>query len=163
MKILVQRVTSASVEVDPSFAKASEDMKKVVGQINKGLLVFLGVGKDDSEAEVDYLVEKLINLRVFADGDPSTGSGQVKHFEKSLLEVEGEVLVVSQFTLYGSCEKGRRPDFFNSAGPEKAKELYEQFINKLKSKNIKTQSGEFGAYMQVKLVNDGPTTFLLEK
>ena len=145
MKVLIQRVNTASVEVE----------NEVVGQINKGFLVFLGVGKDDTETEVDYLVEKLVNLRMFADGD--------KHFEKSLLGINGEVLVVSQFTLYGSCDKGRRPDFFASAGPEKAKDLYKLFIDKLKLKNIKTESGEFGAYMQVKLVNDGPSTFLLEK
>ncbi|NQT49655.1 D-tyrosyl-tRNA(Tyr) deacylase [Candidatus Kuenenbacteria bacterium] len=145
MKILLQRVTSASVEVE----------SKVVGQIGSGLLVFLGVGKEDFEAEVDFLVEKLINMRVFPVED--------KHFDKSLLEVDGEVLVISQFTLYGNCEKGRRPDFFASAGPEKAEELYNKFIEKLKTKNIKVESGEFGAYMQVKLVNDGPSTFLLEK
>ena len=96
MKLLIQRVTSASVEVE----------KKVVGQINNGILVFLGVGKDDSEAEVDYLVEKLINLRVFAEDDPSTGSGQVKHFEKSLLEVNGEVLVVSQSRCTAVAKRG---------------------------------------------------------
>ena len=145
MKLLLQRVNSASVEVD----------NKIVGQINKGLLVFLGVGKNDSEAEADYLVEKVINLRIFSDGD--------KHFEKSLLEVGGEVLVVSQFTLYANCGKGRRPDFFDSAEPSKAEALYNKFINKLKSKNIKTEAGKFGAYMQVKLENDGPSTFWLEK
>ncbi len=153
MKVLLQRVNLASVEVD----------NKVVGKIGKGLLAFLGVGKEDSEVEVTTLVEKLINLRIFPVEDPSTSSGQGKHFDKSLLEVGGEVLVVSQFTLYANCEKGRRPDFFDSADPKKAEDLYNKFIDKLKSKNIKTEAGKFGAYMQVNLENDGPCTFWLER
>lgn len=152
MKLLIQRVNSASVEVE----------NKVVGQIKKGLLVFLGVEKDDTREKADDLIKKLLNLRVFANKDNS------KHFDQSLLDIQGEVLVVSQFTLCADLSKGRRPDFYQAASPDLAKELYQYFVSKLKVESPKgapsglnVQTGEFGAYMQVKLENDGPSTFVL--
>jgi len=145
MRCLIQRVKSAAVDVEG----------QIVGKIGKGLLIFLGIGKDDIDEKIDLMVEKIINLRVFENED--------KHFDLSLLDIKGEALVVSQFTLYGNCDRGRRPDFFDSADPTRAEALYDKFIEKFKSKNIKTEAGRFGAYMQVKLVNDGPSTFLLEK
>ena len=145
MKCLIQRVKSAAAHVDG----------QVVGKIGQGLLIFLGIGRDDIDEKIDLMIEKIINLRVFENED--------KHFDLSLLDIKGEALVVSQFTLYGNCDRGRRPDFFDSADPVRAEELYNKFIDKLKSKNIKTESGRFGACMQVQLVNDGPSTFLLEK
>jgi len=144
MKVLIQRVNHAQVRVG----------EEVVGKIENGLLVFLGIGKDDTEDAVDYLVEKIVNLRIFSN---DTGK-----FDLSLLDAKGEVLVVSQFTLYGNCDKGRRPDFFESADPVRATQLYKSFVHRLKEKNIETQTGEFGAYMKVELENDGPVTFMLE-
>jgi D-aminoacyl-tRNA deacylase len=145
MKLLIQRVKSAQVLVN----------KKVVGSIGNGVLVFLGITKEDNGNEIDYLVNKLTNLRIFANED--------KHFDKSLLDVQGEALIVSQFTLCSACEKGRRPDFFAAAEPFRAKKLYDDFITKLEATGVSVSTGEFGAYMQVKLENDGPATFLLEK
>jgi D-aminoacyl-tRNA deacylase len=145
MKILIQRVNSAQVIVK----------EKVVGQINKGLLVFLGISKYDTGEEIDYLVNKLVGLRIFENGE--------KGFDLSIEDVKGEALIVSQFTLCGACEKGRRPDFFAAAEPFRAKEIYDRFIKAVQDKGIKVSTGEFGAYMQVKLENDGPVTFMLEK
>lgn len=145
MKLLIQRVKSAEVLVKGQS----------VGKIGQGLLVFLAIDKQDTGDEVDYLVNKLINLRVFAHDD--------KPFDLSLKEIKGEILLVSQFTLCGACEKGRRPDFFAAAEPFRAKKIYDQFIDKLKAEDTIVATGEFGAYMQVKLENDGPATFMLEK
>mgnify|MGYP003969939555 FL=1 len=145
MKLLIQRVKNAQVLIKD----------KVVGEIGNGVLVFLAIIKDDTGEEGDYLVNKLTNLRIFENED--------KAFDKSLLEVEGEALIVSQFTLCSACEKGRRPDFFAAAEPFRAKKIYDEFITKLEATGLKVSTGEFGAYMQVKLENDGPATFLIER
>lgn len=144
MRAVVQRVKESKVEVDG----------KVIGSIGSGLLVLLGVGKEDDEKDVKYLVEKILNLRIFDDE-----SGKMN---LSLLDVKGELLVVSQFTLYGDCRRGRRPSYSESAPPENAKKLYEKFVEFSKNYGIKVETGEFGANMQVSLVNDGPVTLLLD-
>ncbi len=143
MKLLIQRVKQASVTID----------EQTIGQIDSGLLLFLGIHRDDTEKDIDYLVNKVVNLRLF----PSEKSG----FDHSALELEKEILVVSQFTLYGDCKKGRRPDFNDVAKPEQAVALYEQFIQKIKETGLKIATGQFQAHMEVKLVNDGPVTLFL--
>ncbi len=144
MRIILQRVSSASVEVDGD----------ITGSINKGLLVFIGVGENDSEKECERLAEKIVNLRIFSDENDK--------INLSLKDVEGAILVVSQFTLYADCRKGNRPNFTQAGKPEVAERLYNYIIKLFKEKNIFTQSGVFGANMQVSLVNDGPFTVLLE-
>ncbi len=144
MKTVVQRVNFAKVTVD----------EKVVGEITGGILIFLGVTQADSDTDIDYLVNKIANLRVFPKDQ--------KEFEVSLLESKGEALVVSQFTLYGNCANGRRPDFISAAKPDIAEVLYNKFVQRLKALNIKTETGVFGADMQVSLENDGPATFVIE-
>ena len=145
MKLLIQRAKTASVVIKG----------ETVGKIGQGLLAFLSIEKSDTGEEIDYLVNKLVNLRIFGQGD--------KPFDLSLKDIDGEVLVVSQFTLCGACEKGRRPDFFGAAEPFRAKKIYDDFVTKLKTEEVKVETGEFGAYMQVNLENDGPATFMLEK
>ena len=127
----------------------------VVGRIDKGLVVFLGIGANDTLDQVEYLAKKLINLRIFPD---SQGKMNL-----SLLDLSYSVLLVSQFTLYGNCDKGNRPSFIDSAPPAEAIPLYEAFIQSLKEKKIHTETGQFGADMQVSIVNDGPVTFMIEK
>lgn len=144
MRAVVQRVDEASVVVD----------EKTVGSIEKGLLVLLGVGEEDNERDLDYLVEKIIGLRIFQDENDK--------MNLSLIDVRGELLVVSQFTLYGDARKGKRPSFSSSAGPEVGNKYYEEFVNKAKEYGIKTETGIFGADMKVKLVNNGPVTILLD-
>ena len=144
MRAVVQRVKQAKVDVDG----------RTVGEIGPGLLVFLGIGMDDSEKDGEYLANKIAHLRVFSDAQGA--------MNRSLLEMEGEALVVSQFTLWGDCRKGRRPSFAHAARPEKARELYVQFIRILKEKGLRTASGEFQEMMDVHLVNDGPVTLLLD-
>ena len=144
MKALIQRVKQAKVTVDD----------EITGEIGKGILVLLGVAHEDSEKDVDYLVNKITQLRIF----PSNKSG----FDQSLEEVKGSLLVVSQFTLYGSTKKGRRPDFTASARPELAESLYDLFIQKARDKGLEVACGRFGAMMDVELVNDGPVTLMLE-
>ena len=144
MRAVVQRVKESKVMVKG----------KTVGQIKRGFLILLGVGKDDTSEDCEYLTNKIVNLRIFEDLDG--------RFNLSLLEIEGEALVVSQFTLYGDCRKGRRPSFSNAAPPSKAKELYEKFIDILMKKGIKVQSGIFQEMMDVYLINDGPVTLLLD-
>ncbi len=147
MKLLLQKVTSASVTVDSS----------VVGEISKGYLLLLGVMEGDGEEQAERLAEKVVNLRLF-DGE----GGKIN--DQSLLDIGGEALVVSQFTLAGSLKKGNRPDYTAAADPESAEKLYEYFMEKLKSLGVsKVEAGEFGARMQVKLINDGPVTLCLEK
>ena len=145
MKLVVQRVNSAKVEVNG----------KIVGAITKGFLVLLGVTHNDTKEIADYLVKKLCNLRVFEDE-----SGKMN---LSLKDVNGELLIVSQFTLYADCSSGNRPSFINAAKPDKANELYEYFCEKCKENNLKVQKGIFGADMKVSLLNDGPVTIILEK
>jgi len=146
MNLVVQRVNSASVEVN----------KKIIGKIDKGFLVFLGITHEDDRSIADYLVNKLINLRVFEDENGK--------MNLSLKDIEGQLLIISQFTLYADTKKsGNRPSFTDAAKPEYANSLYEYFISKCKEKGIYTQTGEFGADMKVKLINDGPVTIILEK
>ena len=127
---------------------------ETVGQIGSGLLILLGIARTDSQQDADYLVEKIIHLRIFPD--------QAGRMNRSIMEVGGRLLVVSQFTLYGDCKRGRRPSFDEAAPPEKARELYEYFVNQLKSSNIMIETGVFQAEMEVHLVNDGPVTLILE-
>lgn len=140
----MQRVSEASVEVDGA----------VVGSIGRGLLVLLGVGRNDSDSDLDYMVDKILNLRIFEDSEGK--------MNLSLLDVGGDVLVVSQFTLYGDCRKGRRPSFSDSAGPDVAKPMYLKFIDKVRSSGVTVGEGIFGAMMSVRLCNDGPVTILVD-
>ena len=144
MRAVVQRVKSASVKVEG----------ELVSEIGAGVLVFLGVAHDDTETELEYIANKVANLRIFEDEEGK--------MNRSLLETGGAALVVSQFTLYGDCRKGRRPSFINAARPEVANALYEQFITALEQQNVPTQGGTFQAMMDVQLVNDGPVTILLD-
>lgn len=145
MKALLQRTTGASVRVDG----------EVIGKIGPGLVILLGVTHDDSEKDIDFLVNKIVNLRVFP-GEGSSG------FDRSILEEKKEVLVVSQFTLYADCNNGRRPGFSYAARPEEAEPLYELFVRKMKETGITVATGQFQADMKVELVNDGPVTLMLE-
>lgn len=144
MKLIIQRVANAKVEVD----------NKIIGQIEKGFMVLLGVTHTDTKENVNYLVKKLLNLRIFPDENYK--------MNLSLKDIKGELLVVSQFTLYADCKKGNRPSFVEAAKPEQANELYQYFISKCQEENINVQTGEFGAHMQVSLLNDGPVTIILE-
>ncbi len=145
MKVLVQRVKSASVKING----------EVYSRIGKGLLVFLGVEKEDSQLHADKLVNKIVNLRIFEDENAKMNF--------SLKDVNGEIMVVSQFTLCGDCRKGTRPSFDKSAPPNFAYDLYEYFISKLVQCGLKVSTGKFKAMMDVELINDGPVTFWLEK
>ena len=144
MRAVVQRVKSASVTVDGER----------VSEIGAGVLVFLGVAHEDTSTELEYIVNKIANLRIFEDAEGKMNC--------SLLETGGAALVVSQFTLYGDCRKGRRPSFINAARPEVANALYEAFIVALEKRNVPTQGGTFQAMMDVQLINDGPVTILLD-
>lgn len=145
MKLVIQRVKRASVEIN----------KEIVGKIEQGFLVLLGVGPEDTEETADFLAQKLIKLRIFEDENGK--------MNLSLKNINGELLIVSQFTLYADCTGGNRPSFINAAKPDKANELYEYFIKKCEEENIKVEHGIFGADMKVELLNDGPVTILLEK
>lgn len=144
MRAVVQRVVSSNVKVDG----------EVTGEIKKGLLVLLGVGEDDTEKDISYMVEKIVNLRIFEDEN--------EKMNLSLKDVGGELLVVSQFTLFGDCRKGRRPGFSEAARPEKADEYYIDFVKKAKNMGIKTETGRFQTHMMVELINDGPVTLLID-
>lgn len=144
MKGLIQRVKHASVTIDG----------KVYSKINQGILILLGVEKGDNEQNADKLADKLCKLRIFEDEDGK--------MNKSILDVNGEILIVSQFTLAGDCKKGTRPSFDKAELPQRANELYEYFVDLIKQKNIPVGTGVFGAMMDVELVNDGPVTFMLE-
>lgn len=145
MKLVVQRVKHASVTVDG----------KVVSKIEKGFLVLLGVTHTDTKENADYLVKKLTNLRVFEDEN--------EKMNRSIQDEKGEMIVVSQFTLYGDCTGGNRPSFIEAAKPEVAKPLYEYFLEECNQKGVPTHPGIFGADMKIELLNDGPVTILLEK
>lgn len=145
MKALIQRVKRASVTIN----------SKKISEIGNGLLVLLGVEKGDEAINADKLADKLVHLRIFEDEN--------EKMNKSLLDINGEMLIVSQFTLCGDCKKGTRPSFDKSAPPQIANELYEYFIEKVKEYSIPVQTGRFGAMMDVELINDGPVTFMIEK
>ena len=145
MKIILQRVTRASVVIKGERIAA----------ISKGLLVFFGVEKNDDEEKVRFLAEKTLNLRVFPDG-----KGKMN---LSCIDICGEILVVSQFTLAGDCSKGRRPGFDNAAPPDVAQLLYQKFVQQISKSRLKIATGKFGVDMQVELINDGPVTFTLER
>lgn len=144
MRTVIQRTKQSSVSVEQS----------IIARAGKGLTVLLGVGLDDNEQDVCYLVEKIVNLRIFSD---SKGKMNL-----SLLDVGGELMIVSQFTLFGDCRKGRRPSFDGAAPPERAKELYDIFIKTCKSYGISVSCGQFQAHMLIQLENDGPVTILLD-
>ena len=145
MRLVVQRVKSANVEVDG----------KSVGKINTGFLVLIGIKRGDTKEQADYLVKKLCNLRVFTDDNDK--------MNLSLKDVEGKLLIVSQFTLYGNCNDGNRPSFIEAARPEEAIPLYEYFCEECQKNGIEVQKGIFGADMKVELINDGPVTIIIEK
>lgn len=148
MRVVIQRVKSSQVEI----------AGKVVGKIGRGLNLLVGISASDTEAELDWMVRKCLELRLFPADENSSG-----RWEKSVQEIGGELLVVSQFTLYGDCRKGRRPSFDKSAAPEVAKNLYDRFVEKLRQTGLKVETGEFGAMMNVSIENDGPVTLLLER
>lgn len=145
MRAVIQRVKRAQVKIKG----------KIFSKIGKGLLVFLAVKDDDSEVKLDWMVEKVANLRIMADSQDK--------MNLSVKDTKREILVVSQFTLYGDCQKGRRPSFVKAAEPKKAQEFYNLFIKKLKKYDLPIKGGIFGARMEVKLVNDGPVTIIIEK
>lgn len=144
MRAVVQRVKSANVKVE----------EKIVGEIKNGILILLGVEKEDKDTDFDYIFKKVTNLRIFDDEEGV--------MNKSLIDVGGSILVVSQFTLYGDARKGNRPSYIRAAGFEEGKKYYEDFISKCESLNITTAHGEYGADMDVELINDGPVTILLD-
>jgi len=144
MKALIQRVKSSSVAING----------ETIGKINNGLLVFLGICKNDEYKDADFLVNKITELRIFAS--------ESKPMDLSLKDINGQILIISQFTLCGSTKNGRRPDFGDSASPEEANKFYEYFIDKCKEKIKEVKTGKFGAMMEVKLINDGPVTFMIE-
>ena len=144
MRAVIQRVAQASVTVDG----------QVVGQIGRGLLVFLGVAKGDSESDVRYMADKLAGVRIFED--------EQGKMNRSVKEVEGALLVVSQFTLLGDLQKGRRPGFDHSAQPDEARALYETVVKEVRARGVAVETGSFGSRMKVHLVNDGPVTFTLD-
>ena len=144
MRAVIQRVSRAQVSVDGAC----------IGRIGHGLAVLLGIRNDDTRAQADYLSEKIIGLRIFSDQDGK--------FNRSLRDVDGELLIVSQFTLYGDCRKGRRPSFIAAASVEAALPLYEYFVERTRSQHVRVITGRFQANMAVELVNDGPVTIILE-
>jgi D-tyrosyl-tRNA(Tyr) deacylase len=145
MKALIQRVTQASAEAQG----------EQLASIGKGILILLGVEKGDTEAEAFYLADKIVNIRIFADEEDK--------MNLSVMDIKGELLAISQFTLAGDVRKGRRPSFDTAAPPQRAEELYLQFVEKLKSTGLRVTTGRFQTMMQIHLVNDGPVTFILEK
>jgi len=146
MRFVIQKVGSASVSVDD----------KIVSEIGNGLLVLVGLGVDDSKEDFDYFIKKILNMRIFEDEE--------RKMNKSVIDVGGEILLISQFTLYADCKKGNRPSFVKAMSPEKAKVMYEDFVENFKKNYVseKVKNGVFGAFMKVSLVNDGPVTIVLE-
>ncbi|WP_413175147.1 D-aminoacyl-tRNA deacylase [Anabaena azotica] len=147
MRVIVQRVKSSQVTVNG----------EIVGQISRGLNLLVGISHTDTDAELDWMVRKCLDLRLFPDDEGSD------RWQKSVQEINGELLVISQFTLYGDCRKGRRPSFDRSATPKLAVNLYNRFVEKLRESGLKVETGEFGAMMQVTIENDGPVTLTLER
>ena len=145
MKLILQRVAYAKVEVEG----------KITGEIEKGFLILLGVGQNDTREQADWLANKVCNLRVFRDENDK--------MNLSLKDINGKLLIISQFTLYADCNKGNRPSFIQAAEPKKAEELYEYFKQKCRELGLEVQAGIFGAHMEVEFLNDGPVTIILEK
>ena len=145
MRVLLQRVKSSQVEVEG----------QVIGKIAQGLNLLVGIAQTDTEAELDWMTRKCLELRLFA--------GESGRLDKSVQDIHGDLLVVSQFTLYGECGKGRRPSFERAAPPEQAQRLYDQFVAKLRKSDLRVETGQFGAMMQVFIENDGPVTLMLER
>ncbi|GAJ07656.1 unnamed protein product [marine sediment metagenome] len=144
MRAVVQRVKEGSVEIK----------EKETGKIEEGLIILLGVGQKDTEEDAGYLAEKIVNLRIFEDKEGK--------MNLSVKDISGQILVISQFTLYGDCKKGRRPSFISAALPEKAIKLYDYFVKCIKNYGLKIETGEFQAMMLVKIYNDGPVTIILD-
>lgn len=144
MRALVQRVSRSAVSIDG----------QVSAEIDRGMLILLGVGRQDTQDNIQYLADKCIHLRIFGDGQGK--------MNRSLLDVEGQALVVSQFTLYGDTRKGRRPGYSGAAPPEMAEAYYEDFVEALRSRGVSVRTGQFGANMQVEIHNDGPVTLMIE-
>lgn len=144
MRVVLQRSKEASVTVDG----------EVKGAIRSGAVLLVGITHEDTEEDARYVADKVVNLRIFEDGE-----GKMNH---SLLDVEGEILSISQFTLYGDCRKGRRPNFMNAAKPDHAESVYDYFNKVLKEKSVKVETGVFGAMMDVNLTNDGPVTLIID-
>lgn len=147
MRVIIQRVKSSSVSIGD----------RVVAKIDRGLNLLVGISSTDTEAELDWMTRKCLELRLFPNSKTD------KLWSNSIVDIEGEILVVSQFTLYGDCRKGRRPSFSNSAALEVAAPLYELFIDKLKASGLTVATGQFGAMMDVEITNDGPVTLILER
>lgn len=146
MRVIIQRVSSSQVSV------AGE----VIGKIGRGLNLLVGIAETDTEAELDWMAKKCLDLRLFP-------GEQGDRFDRSVQEINGELLVISQFTLYGDCRKGRRPSFDRAATPTSAEKYYELFVEKLRQSGLKVETGRFGAMMQVTIENDGPVTLVLER
>ncbi|MFV0388328.1 MAG: D-aminoacyl-tRNA deacylase [Pyrinomonadaceae bacterium] len=144
MRVIIQRVSRASVSVDG----------KIIGSIDQGILALLGISDTDSTKDADYLLNKIINLRIFEDSEDK--------MNLSLADISGQLLVVSQFTLYGDARRGRRPSFLRAATPSKAKGLYNYFVNHAKQNLLRVETGKFQAMMQVESINDGPVTIMLD-
>jgi D-tyrosyl-tRNA(Tyr) deacylase len=147
MRVIVQRVKSSQVTVDG----------EVIGKIGRGLNLLVAIADTDTDAELDWMVRKCLELRLFPDSEGD------ERWQKSVQEIGGELLVVSQFTLYGDCRKGRRPSFDRSAAPKLAEDLYNRFVSKLLESGLRVETGKFGAMMQVAIENDGPVTLILER
>lgn len=147
MKVVVQRVASSSVTVGD----------RIVGQIGRGLNLLVAIAATDTETELDWMARKCLELKLFPSGEGSD------RWEKSILDIQGELLVISQFTLYGDCQKGRRPSFSDSAPPAIARHLYDEFVVRLRLAGLKVETGVFGAMMSVSIANDGPVTLILER
>jgi len=144
MRIVVQRVSQAAVETE----------REIIGRIGRGLLILVGIGPEDSEADIEYMADKILNLRVFSD--------EQGKMNLSVRDVNGSILAVSQFTLYGDCRKGRRPGYSRAAEPAKALDFYQKFVRQLSESGLQVEQGKFQADMQVSLINDGPVTLLLD-
>ena len=146
MKVVIQRVTASQVSVDGG----------VIGKIGRGLNLLVGIADSDTEETLDWMAKKCLELRLF----PEKAGGR---FDCSVQDIQGELLVISQFTLYGDCRKGRRPSFDQAAAPDQAEARYNQFVDKLRQSGLNVETGQFGAMMQVSIENDGPVTLLLER
>ena len=154
MKVVVQRVRSSRVEVH----------QQVVGSIDRGLNILVGIAKGDTEAEIEWMAQKCLNIRIFPDKDGNTRSAQgTQRLNRSVQDINGSILVISQFTLYGDCRKGRRPSFDRASHPQDAERLYEYFVQCLQSSGLNIETGQFGASMQVFIENDGPVTLVIER